>query len=88
MTNHMVFIKEMAYQALPYRQRKTALSNSFRVDALLKQDMLTAGRQLNNVALVETMVQESYPTLQWLTEELGVKFKENVLCLVALQGKM
>ncbi len=56
-------------------QTREGIADSF---ALLKQDMLTAGRQLNNVALVETMVQESYPTLQWLTEELGVKFKDRV----------
>lgn len=56
-------------------QKREGIADSF---ALLKQDMLTAGRQLNNAALVEVLIRESYPTLQWLTDELGVKFKDRV----------
>ena len=43
---------------------------------LMERDMLAAGKGLNDRALVQCVARESYPTLQWLTNEIGVRFKD------------
>ena len=45
---------------------------------LMEQDMLAAGKGLNDHALVKCVARESYPTLQWLTNEIGVRFQDRV----------
>ena len=45
---------------------------------LLKSDMCQAGENRNNPLLVDQVIEQSYPTFEWLTNELGVKFKDRV----------
>ncbi|NEO39760.1 MAG: flavocytochrome c [Moorea sp. SIOASIH] len=56
-------------------QAREGIQDSF---SLLKSDMCQAGEQRNNPGLVQQVIEQSYPTFEWLTNELGVKFKDRV----------
>lgn len=45
---------------------------------LLLKDMLTAGLNLNHVALAKIVADNSWPTVQWTIDELGVKYKDKL----------
>ncbi|NES85892.1 MAG: FAD-dependent oxidoreductase, partial [Moorea sp. SIO2B7] len=56
-------------------QAREGIQDSF---SLLKSDMCQAGEHRNNPRLVQQVIEQSYPTFEWLTNELGVKFKDRV----------
>lgn len=45
---------------------------------LLLKDMLTAGLNLNHVELAKIVADNSWPTVQWTIDELGVKYKDKL----------
>ncbi len=45
---------------------------------LLLKDMLTAGLHLNHVELAKIVADNSWPTVQWTINELGVKYKDKL----------
>lgn len=58
----------------PFRQSGSGIVDSTR---LFAEQILAAGRGLNDEDLARTLASESYPTLQWL-EGLGLKFMPEV----------
>ena len=45
---------------------------------LLLKDMLTAGLHLNHVELAKMVADQSWPTVKWTIDELGVKYKDKL----------
>ncbi len=45
---------------------------------LLLKDMLTAGLYLNHVELAKMVAEQSWPTVLWTIDELGVKYKDKL----------
>jgi len=56
------------------RQQRHGIQDS---TALMYQDMLRAGRQRNDPALVQLVCAQSYAVLQWLRQDLGVTFMDD-----------
>ena len=59
----------------PERQRPLGIADSSR---LMAADMLRAGRGINDPELVRLVCMHSHGTLQWLRQDLGVRFMDRI----------